>query len=97
MAETTAKLTIPISMLVKGCRHPLAVDPRHTLAEAQLEAQLPSNAQDDDLALEVAALEQLVHALQALRHCYPPSVQRLQPTGGAICTRTTKKLLASGQ
>ncbi|WP_038210981.1 (2Fe-2S)-binding protein [Xenophilus azovorans] len=33
MAETTARRTIPISMLVNGCRHHLAVDPRHTLAD----------------------------------------------------------------
>ena len=40
----------------------------HEVAKAQLETQVPTNAQDDDLTLGVPALEKLVHALQPLRH-----------------------------
>ena len=43
----------------------------HQVTKAQLEAQIPANAQHDDLALEVPTLEQLVHALELLRHVQP--------------------------
>lgn len=38
------------------------------VTQAQLEAQVPADAQDDDLALEVPALEKIVHALKLLDH-----------------------------
>ena len=40
----------------------------HEVAKAQLETQVPPNAQHDNFTLEVPALEKFVHALQPLRH-----------------------------
>src|SRR5512133_270078 len=42
----------------------------HQVSQAQLESKIPTHAQDNDLAVEVAALEQLLHAPQ-LAHCRP--------------------------
>src|SRR5258708_11520719 len=42
----------------------------HQVSQAQLESKIPAHAQDDDFAVEVATLEQLLHALQ-LAHCRP--------------------------
>src|SRR5260221_842282 len=42
----------------------------HQVSQAQLEAKIPGHAQDDNFAVEVATLEQLLHALQ-LYHCRP--------------------------
>ena len=44
----------------------------HQVTKAQLEAQVSANAQHDDLALEVpTTFEQLIHALELLRHVQP--------------------------
>jgi hypothetical protein len=40
----------------------------YQVAKTQLETQVPANAQDDDLTLEVPAREEFVYALQPLRH-----------------------------
>src|SRR4051794_40779714 len=40
----------------------------HQIAVAELETQIPSHAQNDDLSVEVAALEQLIHT-QKPGHC----------------------------
>ena len=40
------------------------------VSQAQLEAKIPAHAQDDDLAVEVATLEQLLDAHQ-LAHAHP--------------------------
>src|SRR5216684_1677385 len=42
----------------------------HQVSQAQLESKIPAHAQDDDFAVEVATLEQLLQALQ-LAHCRP--------------------------
>src|SRR5580698_10055559 len=42
----------------------------HQVSQAQLEAKIPAHAQDDDLAVEVATLEQLLDAHQ-LAHAHP--------------------------
>src|ERR1700722_6412120 len=42
----------------------------HQVSQAQLEAKIPAHAQDDDLAVEVATLEQLLAAHQ-LAHAHP--------------------------
>src|SRR5512133_45214 len=42
----------------------------HQVSQAQLESKIPTHAQDNDLAVEVAALEQRLHAPQ-LAHCRP--------------------------
>src|SRR5260221_425276 len=42
----------------------------HQVSQAQLESKIPAHAQDDDFAVEVATLEQLLQALQ-LYHCRP--------------------------
>ena len=42
----------------------------HQVSLAQLEAKIPAHAQDDDLAVEVATLEQLLDAHQ-LAHAHP--------------------------
>src|SRR5271170_6421965 len=42
----------------------------HQVAQAQLEAKIPAHAQDDDLAVKVATLEQLLDAHQ-LAHAHP--------------------------
>src|SRR5260370_32495211 len=42
----------------------------HQISQAQLESKVPAHAQDDDFAVEVATLEQLLQALQ-LSHCRP--------------------------
>ena len=42
----------------------------HQVSQAQLEAKIPAHAQDDDLAAEVATLEQLLDAHQ-LAHAHP--------------------------
>jgi hypothetical protein len=60
----------------------------HEVAKAQLEAQVPANAQDDDLAFEVPALEKFFHPLQPLRHPSAFNPRGRQPTAGAICTRS---------
>jgi len=38
------------------------------ITQAQLVAELPANAQNDDLPLEMPAVEHIVHAFQPLRH-----------------------------
>src|ERR1700722_12986263 len=43
----------------------------HQVSQAQLEAKIPAHAQDDDLAVKVATLEQLLDAHQ-LAHAHPP-------------------------
>jgi len=42
----------------------------HQVSQAQLESKIPAHAQDDDFAVEVATLEQFLHALQ-LAYCRP--------------------------
>src|SRR5580700_6282973 len=42
----------------------------HQVSQAQLEAKIPAHAQDDDLAVKVATLEQLLDAHQ-LAHAHP--------------------------
>src|SRR5580692_2730702 len=42
----------------------------HQVSQAQLEAKIPAHAQDDDLAVEVATLEQLLDAHQPA-HAHP--------------------------
>src|SRR5258708_7136402 len=42
----------------------------HQVSQTQLESKIPAHAQNDDFAVEVATLEQLLHALQ-LAHCRP--------------------------
>src|ERR1700732_2591963 len=42
----------------------------HQVSQAQLEAKIPAHAHDDDLAVEVATLEQLLDAHQ-LAHAHP--------------------------
>src|ERR1700739_1641955 len=42
----------------------------HQVSQAQLEAKIPAHAQDDDLAVKVATLEQLLDAHQ-LAHTHP--------------------------
>jgi hypothetical protein len=42
----------------------------HQVSQAQLEAEIPAHAQDDDLAVEVATLKQLLDAHQ-LAHAHP--------------------------
>src|SRR5580658_995298 len=42
----------------------------HQVSQAQLEAKIPAHAQDDDLAVKVAALEQSLDAHQ-LAHAHP--------------------------
>src|ERR1700722_12635379 len=42
----------------------------HQVSQAQLEAEIPAHAQDDDLAVEVATLKQLLNAHQ-LAHAHP--------------------------
>jgi hypothetical protein len=49
------------------------------VAQAQLVTQVPANTQNDDLALEVPSLEQLIHALQVLRH--RPALVSQRPAG----------------
>jgi len=45
----------------------------HQVSQAQLEAKIPAHAQDDDLAVKVATLEQLLDAHQlAHAHCQAP-------------------------
>src|ERR1700731_5107192 len=46
----------------------------HQVTQTDLEPEIPPNAQDDDFAVEVATLEQLLHDLQ-LAHCRPQLVQ----------------------
>src|ERR1700674_1322928 len=46
----------------------------HQVTQTDLEPEIPANAQDDDFAVEVATLEQLLHDLQ-LAHCRPQLVQ----------------------
>jgi hypothetical protein len=43
----------------------------HQVSQAQLEAKIPAHAQDDDLAVEVATLEQLLDAAHQLAHAHP--------------------------
>src|SRR4051812_15219419 len=60
----------------------------HDASQAQLEAQVPPHAYDDDFAVEAATFEQLVDALP-LAHCWPsvlPTRQRRR-SGHAVCTR----------
>src|SRR5713226_9444900 len=42
----------------------------HQVSQTHLESKIPAHAQDDDFAIEVATLEQLLHALP-LAHCRP--------------------------
>src|SRR5271156_2127603 len=42
----------------------------HQVSQAELEAKIPAHAQDDDLAVKVATLEQLLDAHQ-LPHAHP--------------------------
>ena len=45
------------------------------VSQAQLEAKIPAHAQDDDLAVEVATLEQLLDALFSLLMPTPPAAR----------------------
>ena len=45
----------------------------HQVSQAELEAKIPARAQDDDLAVEVATLEQLLDAHQ-LAHAHPSGI-----------------------
>src|SRR5205807_10082241 len=42
----------------------------HQVSQAQLKSKIPAHAQDDDVAVEVTTLEQLLDRLQ-LGHCRP--------------------------
>src|SRR5580698_11346751 len=61
----------------------------HQIPEAELEAQVPPHAQDDDLAIKVPTIKQLVHAREprhrtALNSSVAGTVRR-----PAICTCTS--------
>jgi hypothetical protein len=59
------------------------------VAQAELEAQVPSHAQNDDLAIKVATCEQLFYAFAPART--DPSIRpalKLTESATAICTRT---------
>src|SRR5271168_5038385 len=59
----------------------------HQVSQAQLEAKIPAYAQDDDLAVEVATLEQLLDAHQ-LAHAHPSGSGRHHSgPDPAVCTR----------
>src|SRR5215210_2610534 len=66
------------------------------IAQAELEAQVPSHAQNDDLAIKVATYEQLFHAF-APTHSHPPICPELKLAGSvtAVCTRTFAAYLCS--
>ena len=46
----------------------------HKVSQTQLKAKIPAHAQDDDVAIEVATLEQLFYSLQ-FGHCRPRLVE----------------------
>src|SRR5689334_25246737 len=46
----------------------------HKVSQTQLKAKIPAHAQDDDVAVGVATLEQLFYSLQ-FGHCRPRLVQ----------------------
>src|ERR1700747_3280379 len=46
----------------------------HKVSQTQLKAKIPAHAQDDDVAVEVATLEQLFYSLQ-FGHCRPRLAQ----------------------
>jgi hypothetical protein len=52
----------------------------HHLAQAQLLAQVPTNAQDDDFAIEVPTFEQLVNVPQLTHSVCPACVKTLSLT-----------------
>src|SRR5882757_9125860 len=67
----------------------------HQVSQAQLESKIPAHAQDDDLAVEVASLEQLFHTHQ-LAHGHPlrPLGRHHSRSEPAACTRAVSRLLA---
>ena len=55
--------------------------------EAEFEAQVPPHTQDDDLAIEVAALEQFVQTRESGHRTAFSSWERRRLDGQANCTR----------
>src|SRR5580658_1326430 len=67
----------------------------HQVSQAQLEAKIPAHAQDDDLAVKVATLEQSLDAHQ-LAHAHPSGSSRHHSgPDPAVCTRAfTRTVIA---
>ena len=64
----------------------------HEISKAQLEPQIPAHAEDDDLPVEMAALEKIIHA-QHLGSLPPKAGLWGICPASAVCTRAIKPLV----